>query len=155
MKQSETWLVHDHSLYEGLLARCQEAVEMEDWRNANQTFREMVTQLKQHMAIEDEVLYPAYEANTDAPQGPTAALREEHRRILHLVRDMERLLQTSDSELVLDSLAQLEWRMLKHHEKEEDIFLPMASHILYEKREEILNKLNEFDVSKAAGKYAD
>jgi hypothetical protein len=43
--------------------------------------------------------------------------------------------------------------MIKHHEKEEDIFLPMASHILSESREELSRKLAEFDVSKIQRKW--
>lgn len=125
---------------------------MEDWRTARQAFQEMATHMKRHMAIEDEVLYPAYEASTDAPQGPTTALREEHRQLQRLVLDMARLLQTSDSEQVLDGLQHLERQMLKHHEKEEDIFLPMASHILSEKREEIIAKIKMFDTDNTGGK---
>jgi hemerythrin-like domain-containing protein len=105
------------------------------------------------MAVEEEVLYPAYEAETHAPQGPTQALREEHDRIVQLVRDMVEVIKTRDSEHVLESLARLEYEMIKHHEKEEDIFLPMASHILNEKREEISQKLAGFDKLKSARKW--
>jgi hypothetical protein len=38
--------------------------------------------------------------------------------------------------------------MLKHHEKEEEIFLPMASHLLLERRDEIMRKLKAFDSEK-------
>jgi len=34
--------------------------------------------------------------------------------------------------------------MIQHHEKEEEIFLPMASHILFEDREALTTKLHEF-----------
>jgi hypothetical protein len=47
----------------------------------------------------------------------------------------------------------LESLMIKHHEKEEDIFLPMASHILNTSRDELLLKLSEFDVSKIKSKW--
>jgi hemerythrin-like domain-containing protein len=153
MNNTDNWLVHEHSLYENLLSRIQDAVEFDDWGSADLTFRELVAHLKQHMAVEEEVLYPAYEAEAHAPQGPTQALREEHDRIVLLVRDMLPVIKTRDSEHVLESLSRLEYEMIKHHEKEEDIFLPMASHILDEKREEISQKLAGFDVSKSARKW--
>jgi hemerythrin-like domain-containing protein len=153
MNNTDNWLVHEHSLYENLLSRIQDAVEFDDWGSADLTFRELVAHLKQHMAVEEEVLYPAYEAEAHAPQGPTQALREEHDRIVLLVRDMLPVIKTRDSEHVLESLSRLEYEMIKHHEKEEDIFLPMASHILEEKREEISQKLAGFDVSKSARKW--
>ena len=54
---------------------------------------------------------------------------------------------------MLECLVHLENRMIKHHEKEEDIFLPMASHILNASRDEILRQLGEFDASKITRKW--
>jgi hypothetical protein len=66
---------------------------------------------------------------------------------------MARVIKTRDSDYVLECLVHLERQMIKHHEKEEDIFLPMASHILDAKREEISQQLAEFDVSKVLRKW--
>jgi iron-sulfur cluster repair protein YtfE (RIC family) len=153
MSSTNNWLIHEHSLYENLLSQCTEAVEIEDWKTANLLFKKLVTHLKRHMALEEEVLYPAYEAATHAPQGPTSALREEHDHIVRLIMDMTRVIKTRDSDYVLECLAHLEKQMIKHHEKEEDIFLPMASHILDAKREEISRQLAEFDLSKTSRKW--
>lgn len=153
MSSTDNWLIHEHSLYENLLSQCTEAVEIEDWKTVNLLFKKMVTHLKRHMALEEEVLYPAYEAATHAPQGPTGALREEHDQIVRLIMDMARVIKTRDSDYVLECLTHLETQMIKHHEKEEDLFLPMASHILDAKREEISRQLAEFDVSKTSRKW--
>ena len=153
MGSTDNWLVHEHSLYEELLSRCQEAADMESWETADLTFRELVTHLKRHMALEEEVLYPAYESSTHAPQGPTTALRQEHDNIVRMLRDMARVLRTRDSDLLLECLALLENLMIKHHEKEEDIFLPMASHILRESRAALLKRLDAFDASKIRRKW--
>jgi len=153
MNNPENWLVHEHSLYEELLGMCKDAAEMEDWGTVNQAFDDLVTHLKRHMALEEEVLYPAYEATPHAPQGPTLALREEHSAIVRLIQDMARIIRTRDSDHVLDGLAHLEIRMINHHEKEEDIFLPMASHILNASRDELLEQLAGFDASKVRRKW--
>jgi hemerythrin-like domain-containing protein len=153
MNTTENWLVHEHSLYEELLSRCQDAVDIEDWATANLAFQELVTHLKRHMALEEEVLYPAYEATAHAPQGPTTALREEHDGIVRLFHDMARIIRSRDSDHALEGLAQLGNLMIKHHEKEEDIFLPMASHILRESRAELLRRLDELDTSKIQRKW--
>ena len=153
MSSTNNWLIHEHSLYENLLSQCTEAVEIEDWKTVNLLFKKMVTHLKRHMALEEEVLYPAYEAATHAPQGPTDALREEHDQIARLIMDMARVIKTRDSDYVLECLTHLERQMIKHHEKEEDLFLPMASHILDAKREVISRQLAEFDLSKTSRKW--
>ncbi|HUT40919.1 MAG TPA: hemerythrin domain-containing protein [Gammaproteobacteria bacterium] len=148
MNRTDNWLVHEHSLYENQLSRCRDAVETEDWRSVDQIIHELVTHLKRHMALEEEVLYPAYESSPQAPQGPTMALREEHTNIVRLIQDTARVIRSRDSDQVLECLAHLDYQMIKHHEKEEDIFLPMASHILNANRDELSRKLAEFDVSK-------
>ena len=66
---------------------------------------------------------------------------------------MLRIIKTRDSDHVLESLVHLEQQMIKHHEKEEDIFLPMASHILDARREEISQQLADFDVTQAVRKW--
>ena len=153
MNSTDNWLVHEHSLYEDLLSQCRNAAEVEDWETVNSAIHELVTHLKRHMLLEEEVLYPAYESTPHAPQGPTTALREEHSGIVRLIHDMTRVIKTLDSEHVLECLAHLENQMIKHHEKEEDIFLPMASHILNTSRDELLRKLAEFDASKIKRKW--
>ena len=147
MNSTDNWLVHEHSLYEDLLTECHDAVENEDWEGVNLIFSQLVMHLKRHIAMEEEVLYPAYEAAPHAPQGPTTALREEHSTIIRLLQDMAPVIRTRGSEHLLECLAHLESQMIKHHEKEEDIFLPMASHILNSSRDELLSRLKQFDGS--------
>ena len=144
MNSSDNWLLHDHSRQEELLAKCQEAVEVEDWSVANSTFRELLAELEWHILQEEQVLYPAYEAAVKAPAEPTAALRSEHHKIIAFMNDMRLVFESQDSEHVLDCLNRLEQLMTKHHEKEEDIFLPMASLILNDQREEVQKKLPSF-----------
>jgi hemerythrin-like domain-containing protein len=153
MNRSENWLVHEHSLYEDLLTECHDAVENEDWESVDLIFSQLVMHLKRHVAMEEEVLYPAYEAAPDAPPGPTAALRDEHSAIIRLLRDIAPVIRTRDSEHLLDCLAHLENRMIKHHEKEEDIFLPMASHILNSSHDELLSQLQKFTASSSQRKW--
>jgi hemerythrin-like domain-containing protein len=148
MRKVDNWLLHDHSQHEELLERCQEAVEIEDWDTADSAFRELYAEMKWHITQEEEVVYPAYEAEVGAPDEPTAALRAEHHKIIDFMKDLREVFGSRDSEHVLDCLAQLEQLMIKHHEKEEDIFLPMASRILEGNRDAILGKLNAFNAAK-------
>lgn len=148
MSENANWLNHDHLEYETLLYDCNAAAEQEDWKSARVLFQKLVSHLKVHMRIEEEILYPAYENAVNVPQDPTQALREEHDEIVRLMRDLSRVLKTNDSQLFLESLLPLERVMLKHHEKEEEIFLPLASHLLLDRRDEIVHKLQAFDGEK-------
>jgi hemerythrin-like domain-containing protein len=153
MNSADNWLVHEHTLYEDLLSRCLDAVQIEDWGTVDLGFHELVTHLKRHMALEEEVLYPAYESMPNVPQGPTMALREEHSNLVRLIQDLAQIIKNRSLEHVLECLVYLEKQMIKHHEKEEDIFLPMAGHILHASHDEVLRKLDEFDASKIERKW--
>jgi hemerythrin-like domain-containing protein len=154
MNSADSWLVHEHTLYEDLLSLCLDAVVKEDWGTVEQAFHELVTHLKRHMALEEEVLYPAYESMPGMPQGPTMALRDEHSDVVRLVQELARDIKTMNPEPVLECLVQLETLMVKHHEKEEEIFLPMAGHILHASHDELLRKLDEFDAATIEGRWA-
>jgi hemerythrin-like domain-containing protein len=145
MSDNADWLHHDHVDHEAILFDCQAAAEQEEWRAVKQIFEELVSRVRVHMAMEEEILNPAYEAAMDAPQGPTQALREEHDEIYRLLRDLPRVLESNDSDIFLESLLPLEKVMTKHHEKEEEIFLPMAGHALLAQQDEIKRRLKEFD----------
>jgi hemerythrin-like domain-containing protein len=147
MKLPSNWLLHDHSEFEELLAECQTAIDEEDWETSYSYFETLVAQLKSHMAMEEEVLYPAYESTPEFPQEPVIALREEHDRIVELVRDLHKVFRTRNSEHVLISLISLENIMVRHHEKEECVFLPMAGYLLKSKSQELKQQLQDFKPS--------
>lgn len=153
MNSDDNWLVHDHSVYEDILFKCQDFVESGEWEEAKRAFNELVDHLKGHMAMEEEVLYPAYENRVKSRTSPTEILREDHDQLVRLVRDMIQVFRSRDTGHVLDCLSHLERQMITHHEKEEDIFLPMASVILDENKEEIIAQLKRFDASKIKRKW--
>lgn len=144
MSDASYWLVHDHKDYEKALYECQLAVEQEDLREAKRRFDALRSELERHVEMEEKVLYPAYEAVAGAPHGPTEALREQHRELLRLLRDCSEVFATRDPEHISESLSTLDAAMTRHHDMEEEIFLPMAGHALLGSREEIQAKLDEF-----------
>lgn len=153
MGDSYGWLIHDHSEFETSLHEFVDAVEQEAWAQANDFFKQLVTGLKAHMAMEEEVLYPAYESHPDLPQEPVVALREEHDNIVRLVRDLARIIKSRDSEHILQSVLPLDQALISHHEKEEDIFLPMAGRFLLPQKDDIVRQLQAFDASAAQRKW--
>ena len=44
--------------------------------------------LLHHFAMEEEVMFPAFEARTGMTQGPTAVMRSEHRQMTDLLNRM-------------------------------------------------------------------
>jgi iron-sulfur cluster repair protein YtfE (RIC family) len=135
------WLHHDHRDHEALLHECQQRAELEDWNAVKQLYGELRRSVERHIVVENEIIFAAYEALTDTPEAPTRALRDEHERIRRLLEECAAVLSARDSEQAVESLSVLTEYMLKHHDKEEQVFLPMAGHVLAAQREAILARL--------------
>jgi iron-sulfur cluster repair protein YtfE (RIC family) len=153
VNESYDWLLHHHSEFESFVYEFTDAVESEAWDDADRVFKKLVAELKVHMAMEEEVLYPAYESNPDLPPEPVQALRSEHDNIVRLLQDLAVVIKTRDSEHALNSMLPLERALISHHEKEEDIFLPLAGLVLMPRKDDILQQLRSFDVSSATRKW--
>lgn len=130
MNSKKNWLVHDHSQHEENLSRCKEAVKSDEWDKASSIFKELVKDLKSHITQEEEEVFPIYEALVKISHDPIRTLCTEHDRIISLLKDVQQSIKTRDSEHGLECLYRLEDEVIKHEEKEEDIFLPMAGYVL-------------------------
>jgi iron-sulfur cluster repair protein YtfE (RIC family) len=145
MNDSDNWLLHDHRKYEGILAKCRAAFAGQDWKQTEWWFHELLSLLKGHFLMEEQVLFPAYEGLAAAPPGPTRNLRKDHDEIRALLRQLSVSLDAREPGEFSNSLASLEACMGQHHEKEEELFLPMAGHALLEGRERVVAELKRHD----------
>lgn len=148
MRSTEHWLVHEHTQFEELLRQCKGAADISDWWALEQFFLKLVESLRFHMAQEEEVLFPAYEAKCESSSMSTSELRNEHSVMIESFRELVRYINSRQSKDAYDCIVALELFMLGHNEKEELVFLPYASRLLYEDRDELLLKLDKFVVSK-------
>lgn len=145
MNATHAWLLHDHRHYETLLRECEEAVRASDWQRAEKRLRDLIALLKGHFLAEEQVLFPAYEELTHSPDCPTSHLRREHDEMRELLHSISLGLQHQHAAEALEKLPRLQQVMDRHHEKEEEIFLPMAGHALFERREEVMERLKRLD----------
>ncbi len=141
MKETSNWLAHDHSKYDSALAECEMAAEVGEWKNAACLFNEFVDDLKIHMRLEDEVLFPFYVKEVGDPEGNIIDLSEEHDEIVRLLQDLDYIVKTGNFEHFLDSLEPLHKAMTDHSKHEESIFLCMENDALLMHRDEVMAHL--------------
>ena len=110
---------------------------------AETSHAELRRSLERHLGAENEVIFPAYEALADVSSTPTRLLREEHERIGLLLAECATVIATQDPEQAIESFSVMAETLIKHHDKEEQMFLPMASQALAAQREEILERLKQ------------
>ena len=154
MKSAEHWLVHEHTQFEVLLRDCHDAVDILDWWAIEQLFAKIVAQLRYHMAQEEEVLFPAYDAKCGSSDMKSHELCKEHSAIVDSLRQLDKHIIERNPVVTLDCIVAIELDMHEHNEKEERVFLPFASYLLFEDRDDLVQKLNDFSVSDKSRKWS-
>lgn len=147
MRSAEHWLVHEHTQFEVLVRECRDAADIADWWALENYFRTLMEQLRYHMAQEEEVLFPAYDAMCDSSHVSTLELLNEHSVIVDCFRQLDKFIQAKSSKEAYDCIVNLELQLLAHNEREEKTFLPFASRLLFEERDELLFKLDNFVIT--------
>ena len=84
-----------------------------------------------HIAWEEQVLFPVFEAATGMSGGPTHVMRIEHERIKRLCDDALTAFADANEQLT-DSLQQLQAMLEEHNYKEEHILYPAIDSLLDE-----------------------
>ncbi len=141
MSEIDNWLVHDHRRYDAALAECELAAEAGDWKAAIEGYRDFVSDLKLHMDMEDQVIYPLLERESGDPDGDIAELRAEHDNLERLLQDLAVVIRNRDIDHLLDSLVPLHRAMNAHNAFEEEVLARLASDRLLGQREQILARL--------------
>lgn len=141
MSDTANWLVHDHRKYDAALQACEFAAGAEDWKEAARIFYDLVEELKLHMRMEDEVLYPFFVKEHGDSQGEIAALSSEHDTIVRLLKDLAAVIKNRDFDHFEESLKPLYEALTEHNEHEEQVFSRLSGHALLARREEVERRL--------------
>src|SRR4030067_2917435 len=85
MSDSSNWLIHDHRQHQAALEACDIAAGVREWEGGVQRFNAFVDELKLHMQMEDEVLYPFFKEEAGDPDDEIGDLSYEHEKLAGLV----------------------------------------------------------------------
>lgn len=119
------YLAWDHDALAKILRDFLRMVEDEERERAEHTFDEYRARLLRHMRIEEEVLFPMFEAHIAAPtRGPTFVMRLEHLEIARLLEDLGEDLATWRPQRLLRNLDELDQVLAAHDVREEEILSP-------------------------------
>lgn len=149
MSDTPNWLVHDHRKYEAALAECEMAAGAGDWKDAVRLFNSFVEDLKLHMRMEDEVLYPLLMEQADDADGEITELAEEHVHIAQLLHDLTYVIKRKDMDHFEESLLPFNKALTRHTGHEEEVFLGMGNGALLMHRDDILARLKSLGPGKA------
>jgi hemerythrin-like domain-containing protein len=141
MTTISNFLATDHKRCDSLFAAAESAASNGDWDVATNEFNRFRDAMLHHFAMEEEVMFPAFETRTGMKQGPTAVMRSEHRQMTGLFDSMADGLARKDSNAYLGDADTLLIIMQQHNVKEEQMLYRMADQALSDEVGEVLGRM--------------
>ncbi len=132
----------DHHNCDSKWVRIEALLDSGDSASLGTAWQDFDQSTRRHLDMEEEVLFPAFEARSGMGQsGPTVVMREEHQQIRALLDQIAVAIGAGDTEEALDLGDTLHMLTQQHNIKEEGMLYPMAEDVLGEEWTELKQKL--------------
>ena len=121
----------DHRDCDARWADVEELLDTQDVDAARPAWVKFDAGMRRHIAMEEEVLFPAFESAAKmGGGGPTAVMRAEHQQMIGLLDQIEAAIGSGDAEQAMDIGDTLLMLIQQHNIKEEGMLYPMAENVL-------------------------
>jgi hemerythrin-like domain-containing protein len=135
-----------HKECDEAFARAEESAGT-DWPATEAGFRIFVRSMQHHLAMEEEVLFPAFEEQTGMSDGgPTETMRVEHEQMRRLFDDMQQAVAARDANQYLGLAETLMLLMQQHNMKEEGMLYPMMDEVLGAEAADLIGRCNSLEL---------
>ena len=124
------FLTADHRRCEALFEDAARAQGSGDWEGCRERLGAFRAALHAHLAAEEQVLFPAFDATTGITAGPTEVMRCEHEQMLERLGELDAALAARDAVRFAERAASLAGLMAAHGAKEENILYPACDEAL-------------------------
>jgi len=142
MNSVRDYLGDDHFRCDDLFALAEQHVADCDWSKARVSHDAFIHAMEHHFAMEESVLFPAFEEASGSDMGPAAVMRHEHGQMRQLFAAMEEALKHQSADDYLGNSETLLILMRQHNAKEEQILYPMSDRMLAPRIPELLKQMD-------------
>ena len=125
-----SYLAWDHDRLDQALRSVSAAVRNGWFEEASARYDRFESGLLRHLRVEEELVFPVFEARSGMTSGPTDVMRDEHRHVRQALQVMRRGLQGSDADGYEDGLRFFDSVLPDHNAKEEHILYPTLDRLL-------------------------
>lgn len=124
------FMTRSHRECDELFAVAEAAASGGDLSRTHQAHAAFEAALLHHLGMEENVLFPDFEAATGMTAGPTAVMRMEHGQMRGLFTQMQQALDSGALEGYLGAAETLLILIQQHNMKEEHMLYPMCDRAL-------------------------
>lgn len=125
MNQISDFMTNHHRECDNLFAVAEESAAKGKWEKVQDEFNVYRTAIEHHLTMEENVLFPAFDAKTGMEMGPTYVMRQEHQQMRKLVDDLAQMVAAKDAEGYLGVSETLMVLTQQHNMKEEQMLYNM------------------------------
>ena len=136
------YLTHDHRRCDDLFVNAENHVCKDAWPEARTCFNQFRTGIEHHFAMEEQVLFAAFEQKTGNTQGPTEIMRGEHRQIRAIIDLLMKSLALQDKDEYLGHSETMNIMIQQHNLKEENMLYPMTDQILTGIKSDVIDAMS-------------
>lgn len=112
-----------HRRIDEMLDAVEIAVDIGSWGEARALFTRFRGELEEHIRIEEQLMFPSFEAFMRMTGGPTTVMRAEHGQIARCLDAVEGALDAEQPDG--EAVDQLESVLASHNAKEERVLYPL------------------------------
>ena len=140
------YLQADHQRLDAIIAAVERLADGGSFADARARFGELTCGLGWHIDVEEQVLFPFFEAKTGMTRGPTAVMRVEHKDIRERMDRVTAALETRALGPMRDALGELTTLLASHNLKEERMLYPMTDRAIesFEAQERLVRRIAKF-----------
>ena len=121
----------DHRDCDARWADVEELLDTRDIEAARPAWQKFDAGIRRHIAMEEEVLFPALElASSMGDGGPTSVMRMEHKQMLGLLHQIDAEIEAGKAEQAMDVGDTLLMLIQQHNIREEGKLYPIAEKLL-------------------------
>jgi len=131
------FLQQDHRELDARFALAEQQVQSDDWDAARINVLRFARALREHIAMEQELLFPALAQHADV-SGPCHVMRLEHDQIHGLLESLYTACRDREKPSFTAASKQLRQLLSAHNSKEENILYPLADRVLQARASELI-----------------
>ena len=139
------FFAQDHRDCDARWADVEELLDTDNIEMARAAWQKYDTNMKRHLAMEEEVLFPAFDARSGmAGGGPVMVMKMEHQQMLGLLEQIGEAVEAGNAEEAMyigDTLLML---IQQHNAREECELYPVAESLLASRWDELAARLDQY-----------
>jgi hemerythrin-like domain-containing protein len=138
------YFLQDHRNIDAAWALVEKPLSTGDFEGGMIAWKKFEADMRRHLAMEEEVIFPAFEQITGNTSGPTAIMRMEHDQMRGLLDQIRAAIEASDTDEILDQGDTLLMIIQQHNVKEEGVLYPMCDNVLAGQWAALQEKLSNY-----------